>query len=75
MGGLVDGILIFFDIFLNHLSGWVGGYGWVETCVHHHLIEEFCLKIYDLWTHSHLWIGVWVGGWVGRCFVKSLKMG
>ena len=29
-----------------------------------HLIEiiEFCLKIYDLWTHSHLWIGVWVGG-------------
>ena len=38
-----------------------------------YLIEtiQFCLKIYDLWTHSHLWIGVWVGGlvgqWVGLC--------
>ena len=26
----------------------------------------FCLKIYDLWIHSHHWIGVWVGGWVGQ---------
>ena len=57
------------------LSGWVGQ--WVgsrqiiKNRVNRHLIEiiEFCLKIYDLWTHSHLWIGVWVGGlggWVGQ---------
>ena len=56
------------------MGGWLGG--WVG-----HLIEiiEFCLKIYDLWTHSHLWIGVWVGGWVdgwvsGSVHVKSLKI-
>ena len=28
-------------------------------------IIQFCLKIYDLWRHLHLW-GVygWLGGWV-----------
>ena len=48
--------------------------------VNRHLIKiiEFCLKIYDLWRHSHLWIGVWVGGWVdgwvsGSVHVKLLK--
>ena len=68
------------------LSGWVGQ--WVSSRqiiknrVYRHLIEiiEFCLKINDLWTHSHLWIGVWVGGWVdgwvsGSVHVKSLKIG
>ena len=47
---------------------------WVERCaiikilIKFDLIEiiQFCLKIYDLWTHSHLWIGVWVGGSVGQ---------
>ena len=28
----------------------------------------FCLKIYDLLRHPHLWVGIWVvglmGGWV-----------
>ena len=32
-------------------------------------IIQFCLKIYDLLRHPHLWVGVWVvrwmGGWVG----------
>ena len=42
-------------------------------------IIEFCLKIYDLWRHTHLWIGVWVGGWVdgwvsGSVHVKLLKI-
>ena len=45
---------------------------WVKTCeitknlIKLDLIEiiRFCLKIYDLWTHSHLWIDLWVGGWV-----------
>ena len=26
-------------------------------------IIQFCLKIYDLLTHPHLWVGV-CGGWV-----------
>ena len=30
------------------------------------LIETilFCLKIYDLLKHHHLWVGIWVDGWV-----------
>ena len=27
-------------------------------------IIQFCLKIYDLWRHPHLWVGVWVVRWV-----------
>ena len=67
------------------LDGWVGQ--WVGSCqiiryqVNCHLIGiiEFCLKIYDLSRHSHLWIGVWVGGcldgWVsGSVHVKSLEI-
>ena len=71
------------------MGGWLGGWvgQWVgsrqiiKNRVNRHLIEiiEFCLKIYDLWTHSHLWIGVWVGGWVdgwvsGSVHVKLLKI-
>ena len=26
-------------------------------------IIQFCLKIYDLWRHLHLWVGVWMDGW------------
>ena len=48
---------------------------WVSSCqiikngVNRHLIEiiEFCLKIYDLWRHTHLQVGVWVDGSVGYC--------
>ena len=29
-------------------------------------IIQFCLKIYDLWTHPHLWVVGWLGGWVGQ---------
>ena len=28
-------------------------------------IIQFCLKIYDLLRHPHLWVGGWVGQWVG----------
>ena len=28
-------------------------------------IIQFCLKIYDLLTHPHLWVGVWVVRWMG----------
>ena len=27
-------------------------------------IIQFCLKIYDLWRHLHLWDGGWVVQWV-----------
>ena len=33
-------------------------------------IIQFCLKIYDLWRHPHLWVDGWVNGWA---HVKSLK--
>ena len=66
------------------MDGWVSGVGShqiIKNRVNRHLIEiiEFCLKIYDLWTHSHLWIGVWVGGlvdgWVsGSVHIKLLKI-
>ena len=63
--------------FNTWVGGWVGQ--WVNSSqiiknqVNCHLIKiiEFCLKIYDLWIHSHLWIGLWVGGlvgqWAGSC--------
>ena len=63
------------------LGGWVGQ--WVSSCqiiknrVDHHLIKiiEFCLKIYDLWRHPNLWVGVWVNVWVsGWGHVKSLEI-
>ena len=31
-------------------------------------IIQFCLKIYDLWRHPHLWVGVWVCWWMGHSF-------
>ena len=27
-------------------------------------INQFYLKIYDLWRHPHLWVGGWVDGLV-----------
>ena len=68
------------------MGGWLVGQ-WVGSCqiiknlVNRHLIEiiELCLKIYDLWKHTHLWIGVWVSGWVdgwvsGSVHVKLFKI-
>ena len=56
------------------MGAWVGGWvgGWVgpgqiiKNRINLDLIEiiQFCLKIYDLLTHPHLWVGVWVDGWV-----------
>ena len=31
-------------------------------------IIQFCLKIYDLLRHPHLWLGVWVVGWMSGLF-------
>ena len=52
--------------------GWVsrsmGGSGEITNyLINLDIIEiiQFCLKIYDLWRHLHLWVGVWVVGWMG----------
>ena len=37
-------------------------------------IIQFCLKIYDLLTHPHLWVGGWVDGWVNM-WVNGDNMG
>ena len=38
-------------------------------------IIQFCLKIYDLLRHPHLWVGVWINGvgqWVGSGQMTNL---
>ena len=59
MGGWVD----------QWVNGWVIGWGQVisiKNRVTHEVINiiQFCLKIYDLLRHPHIWIGGWVDGWV-----------
>ena len=36
----------------------------IKNQINLELIEiiQFCLKIYDLWRHLHLWVGIWVVG-------------
>ena len=36
-------------------------------------IIQFCLKIYDLLTHPHLWVGVWVVGWMDGLICGSME--
>ena len=36
-------------------------------------IIQFYLKIYDLWTHPHLWAHVWVVVWMGVLMVEISK--
>ena len=65
--------------------GWFGRWvsQWVGSChITKNLIKldviniiQFCLKIYDLWGHPHVWVSVWVVGWVnGWGQVISLKI-
>ena len=52
----------------------MGGSGQITKNLNLELINiiQFWLKIYDLWRHSHLWVGDgWVNGW-GH--VKSLNI-
>ena len=47
------------------VSGSMGGSGEITNyLINLDVIEiiQFCLKIYDLWRHLHLWVGVWVVG-------------
>ena len=60
------------------VDGWVGQ--WLGLCqitknqINLDLIEiiQFCLKIYDLWRHPQLWVGVWVIGWMGGLMGESM---
>ena len=36
-------------------------------------IIQFCLKIYDLLTHPHLWVGERVVGWMGGLICRSME--
>ena len=48
-------------------SGSMGASGQItKNLINLDLIEiiQFCLKIYDLFRHPHLWVGVWINGWV-----------
>ena len=48
------------------VNGWVNWWvnGWDQINLDLIEIIVFCLKIYDLFTHPHLWVAVWVDGWV-----------
>ena len=45
---------------------WVGSDQMTKNLISLDLIEiiQFCLKMYDLYTYPHPWVGVWVVGWV-----------
>ena len=60
---------------------WVGPGQIIKNQINLDLIEiiQFCLKIYDLLRHPHLWVGGWVVGWVnmwvnGWDHIISLKI-
>ena len=48
------------------MGQWVGSGHITKNRINLDLIEiiQFCLKIYDLLRHPHLWVGVWVVGWI-----------
>ena len=71
MGGWLDG----------SLDQWVGSGQITNYLINLDIIEiiQFCLKIYNLLRHPHLWLDVWVDGWVNMwdngCYqVISLKI-
>ena len=58
------------------VNGWVNGWDQVKSLkiIILDLVEiiQFCLKIYDLLRHPHLWVGVWVIGWMGGLICGSM---
>ena len=49
------------------VSGSMDGSGQItNNLINLDIIEiiQFCLKIYDLWRHPHLWVDGWVDWWV-----------
>ena len=57
------------------MGGWVGPGQIIKNRINLDLIEiiQFCLKIYDLLRHPHLWVGVWVVGWMGGLICGSME--
>ena len=51
---------------------WVGSGHIAKYQINLDLIEiiQFCLKIYDLLRHPHLWVGVWVESGQMTNFIK-----
>ena len=51
---------------VKSLGQWVGSGKITKYLINLDIIEiiQFCLKIYDLLRHPHLWLDVWVDGWV-----------
>ena len=49
------------------MGEWVGSCEITKYFINLDLVKliQFYLKIYDLWRHPHLWVGVWVVGWMG----------
>ena len=49
----------------DSVGQWVGSGQMTKNLINLDLIEiiQFCLKIYDLLKHLHLWVGVWINGW------------
>ena len=58
------------------VSQWVGSGHIAKYRINLELIEiiQFCLKIYDLLRHPHLWMGVWVNGLVSRQMTNFIKL-
>ena len=56
------------------MGQWVGPGQIIKNQINLDLIEiiQFCLKIYDLLRHPHLWVGVWVIGWMGELICGSM---
>ena len=52
--------------------GWPGQI--IKNRINLDLIEiiQFCLKIYDLLRHPHLWVGGWVVGWISGLMDGSM---
>ena len=50
-----------------YVSQWVGSGHITKNQVNCEVIKiiQFCLKIYDLSRHPHLWVGIWVVRWMG----------
>ena len=48
------------------MGQWMGSGHITKNQINLDLIEiiQFCLKIYDLQRHLHLWVGGWVVQWV-----------
>ena len=56
------------------MGQWVGPGQIIKNQINLDLIEiiQFCLKIYDLLRHPHLWVRVWVVGWMGGLICESM---